>query len=194
MMSWIRHGMILLLALGVLAGAGGAAFLPCDLALQGLQFAAVLFEPLAERVSVRLRLGELVEDLGIAGDDLVEEIEPVGEVGKAGGLEQDLERARLGVLVEGEKPLGDGVLLLGEAGLGLLNLCFGLFELGAGEVDAVVDAMETRLGRFEPGIEGEELAGDLALALLDAAKLALNARFLGGELGESLRQTGKVLV
>jgi len=52
-------------------------------------------------------LGELVEDLGVASDDLVEKIETVGEVCKAGGLEQDLQRARLGALVDGEEPLGD---------------------------------------------------------------------------------------
>ena len=168
------------------AGHGGVEplLLPLHLGLEGHQLPALRLQLLLLRhqaLPLRLDLGH---DVQVMAQDLAQQVQPGQEVGKAVGLEQDLQHTHGPVLLDGADPPGHVVLplfqlagglvdllLLGvDAGLGVAHLLVELRQLDAGLADLFLQDADPLEDRGLVLLEGSQLALGLGLALLQLAQ------------------------
>ena len=141
---------------------------------EGIELALPGGHLIAPRFRAILRVAQVVEHVGVAGDDLVDQIHAIGEIGEAGGLEGDFQGLDLAGLADGLDALGGLVLAGLDVGGGLLRKPGkGGAKLALRLDHILLNAVEAPFAQIEFLVYFEEAAGDLSLALRLQAQLVL---------------------
>ena len=173
--------------LGVPLG-GGSALLEFHLLLERGQLPLAVGDFGLAGLCLRDRALVAGQDLAVATDNLVEQIEAVGEVIEAGGGEQDFEGAGLSMLVDDDQALGDELAMVGETEIGGLVGQHRALELYPSTLGFPVHSAETGLCAVEARVNPGKLPGDLAPAPPDTVQLSLEAAPLALDAAQALEQ------
>ena len=194
----ILGGLQLLDLLGVHIALGGdlldelihLRLLRLKLGLLALLLGQRLLLPLAAGLQVGLglghglpRFGQLVQDLIVGVHDLPDHVDPVQQVRKIAGLEQDGPVGHVAPLLHGPHPLLKLCLILGFLGLGLLQLGLLLRDLPGILDQQVFRDLDLLVQHIQLLLHQILLVQGLALGRANAVQLLLQLCLLHGQAG-----------